>query len=694
MISRIRCRLLHRMTRGTWGSYDRTSKDIFSLRRGFTLDAERFKIEEAKQRLIADSRKENLAYCPKKSGEYLMFLDMNPDKRESTISSLRLLLSGVDITLLNRLLSKVDTMFKYRIVENSLAHESQFMTIQKLEDLLGERHKEKISQDYDEMVECFLQSLGFLQFSEMVSLLSILTLSNIRSHQLNTSTIGVLSINLSKLTDNTFRQLVAVLNSLCRNYSMIEGSINFRYRLKNINEEFLTEFLDAGVFNNIILRLVKDMDTVTDMNQYLDTVSQMIHLMQKYLKIGGLSHANKSYFFDKLVVKLYGSIKEIESASETTVLKIFYVSGTIMQFGAYSPLVMRVFRKAQRRMIGFGAMREGARRFDILRTGLNTYSSIGVYDREIFEKLYRPMVIKDLGREVAKSNFGLLMTVLSFIVKAGKKNKEIIQAIIESLASSYEVVAILHPIELRYLHLNLNYAKQTNMFPPDSWVKLRRLMNYLAAHCICSQHNRELTKEPSLPIGVVDLKCFHDGHSREIVLSQNSKPIEGGAQKYADNLNETIIKKALKPSMEKYFQDAFEVVTEGSDLNICQYKWDALISNQEKGVRMGVEITGKGYKLSDTTFIQKKEMKFSLLRQTGYIPLILDVTSIRYKNSILEFDLDSIERYVAVDIYREMRTRHNTDIRLKVDIKDLVCGKLVEYYNVTADGSIEVAEES
>ena len=634
---------------------------------------------EKKQKGQGEAPKE---YCPKASKQYLTFMLLDPDKRSSVLTKMRLVLGDIDKHIVDTVLHKLDLLFKYRITEHELSKRKDFVALEAVEALLTEKQRENILREYCLLSETLSQSLHYLSSQQLIELLSLMNLSNIRSHVVATSIVRRLTSNFEALDRSQLKEVVEAINSLCKQYDSIEGlSLSVEFA-SGIKEAYICDFLDGGSFNSLILRLNDVMATYPTIIDFMDTIGKMLQLMAKFVKVGALSHSNKFFFFDKLSARLYREIDSLQHADGNELVQVFFVSGTIMQMGAYSPLILKVFRVVQQQMLAIYLLRPGMRRFDILKTGLNTYASIGLLDKGIFEQLYKPMLLGALDTPTISFVSRFLPSLISFAAKVGLQDRTINQLLVGLLQTHTDFLLQQHPLLLRNLHLNLKFGFAQKTFLPEDRLRIQKLLNFLAAHCICTQHDLKLAQDFELPTSH-DINCVGCDHSRDLVLSHKNAPIAGGAQKFADNHNERIIKSQLRTMFEKYFDQEIKLTTEGQPLIICLYKWDALLECPALGLKVGLEITGQGYKLDKDLFIKKKQMKFTMLQEAGYLPMVIDVTSSIYKNIILDFDLPLLEKVLALDIYLQIKDTYGVDLGFKPGLFHAVSEEVQKYKALT-----------
>lgn len=634
------------------------------------------------EKMQRGARQHQREYCPKESLQYLTFLLLDPDKRSSMLTKLRLILADTDSQTLSAVLLRLDLLFKYRMTEHALAKKRDFVSIQELEAELSPKQRANVLKDYCLLVEALTQSLHGLDTQRLLELMALLNLSNFRSHTLATAIVRRLAPQIPQLDRGLLAQLIEAVNTLSKHYDTIEG-VSIKANLSSgVHELLLSDFLDGGTFNALVLRLNEVMASYPSVIEFMHTVGQLLQLMAKYLKVGALSHSNKFYFFDKLSLRMYQEVEALQHADGPEVLQVFFVSGTIMQMGAYSPLILKVFRAAQRQMLTLGLLRPGVRRLDVLRTGLNTYASIGRLDYGLFEQLYKPALLTALDR--APSNFLLnfLPALASFAAKVNLRDRAVIELLVSLLSKHAPELQQQHQVTLRNLHLSLKFGIAQGTFLPEDKRVLLPLLNHLAAHCICTQHDLKLAKPFESPPDF-EVCCVGCDRSRKFVLSLPTSKIEGGAQKYDDNHNERIIKSQLLTLFKKFFDNEVKVTTEGQLLHICLYKWDALLECPALGLKIGLEITGQGYRLDKDLFIKKKQMKFAMLGEAGYQPLVIDVTSPIYKNIILDFDMPLLEKVLAVDIYRQVKESFGGDLGFKPELLAKVCQEVDRYSELT-----------
>jgi len=624
---------------------------------------------------------QQMEYCPKKSFQYLNFLFLQPDKRFKTLEKLRMILINVDEKTVDLVLQKVDMLFKYRITEHELAKKKVFLSLADSECMLSPKQCENILSDYMVLHSTLSQVTHLLTIDQAIELLNLTNLSNLQSHLLATALMRKITQRIQDLSISQLEIFVDGTCALCKNYNSIEGLTFENSKRVGLSETLLCDLLDAGCFNSLLVKLTKTLNTHPRVFDLMPTIKRLLQLIAKFLKVGGLSHSNKLYLFGRLSVRMYEEIAQLQEATFLEIVDIFYVSGMIMQMGSYNLLMMRVFREAQRAMIKIFKMQPDMCRMDILQTGLSTYTAIGKVDYDIFEQLYKPTLLnmfKNPDPFIIKAN---IPKMVSFASKVGLRDRTVIEVLISLLHDYTDKLLNIHPMIMRNLHLSLKFGFMQQTFLPEDKVRIRRLLNVLAAQCICTQQDLRLDPDFEPPTDG-EVNCVACDKSRELVLSHHNSPILGGAQTFRDNHNERIIKSHLMSGLQKYIDHETQVTTEGQLLNICLYKWDGLIQITELGLKVGLEITGFGYRLTDDVFIKKKEVKLAMLREAGYLPLIIDVASPVYKNLILSFNMQLLEKAIAIDFFDQVTT-FGMQVRFKSGLLEAVRQEVTQFLKET-----------
>lgn len=634
-------------------------------------------VEEA--RSLQAKKVSTVNYDQEKSGEYLSFLLLDPTKPELVSNKLNSIFANISSSDREKVLKQVGILFQFRIVYNSIAHTVWMENLESLEAKIDISQRKFMLNEFSSFVDSLLAASLQLNTKERLQLLLLITLSRLSSHRVLTSLIPPIIADIDSLSFTEANLLVSSLRVVFQRYQKVAG----HQRGLAIHFISLEETLLADVVSRVSLKLLLGHFARLLPSQSLDALLEsqltVLRLMDKYVKLGGINSPMKKYYLDKLMVRLYEGLPNLDKFEADKLQKYYFMVGLIISHGRNTKLTLRMLKEAEVCLLKSNKFPS----WKIINFGISTRNSFGDYDKHFYESVELPSIKAALNTDL-ELRVSQLISCLIIVYSNKTKDREIHELILRQVIEAekayrqhkFEVVSDLH---IKGIHQWLSYGINCGIIPTDLLPMIADVANRLTAKCLCARHSRKFEPEKigelpdSIKEVVVDgkegkkvrlLDCINDPESSKFIKETFEIPYNQEEQFYGDNYNETLIKEVIKNYFPIYFEKKFELLTDIESIQACTYKWDAVLKFEDISKLIGFEISGQAYTSDYSGFQQKKKVKMEVLAKKGFIPVIIDVGSSKMKGYILENNFLMAAIYIIKEIRKQMKTEGGIELEI------------------------------
>jgi len=261
---------------------------------------------------------------------------------------------------------------------------------------------------------------------------------------------------------------------------------------------------------------------------------------------------------------------------------------------------------------------------DFLGSLLKSWRYSGKYDEEIYLKAVK-RVLQTYVRN--RKNLQKLPSIAFEFVMIKLKDKDIWTLVLDRLTElSFEQLFL---FQKKSLHLVFQYLRNQKDIELDFKATLQ-LENFLSLFCISSQNNLDFRhfELPKTQEGRIDCCDKHNimkyktEYLEMINSSPNTKKESFTEQDYPPTLQEKMIKQAV----EKYFPIFLgKPIKISPEHPLCLYKIDMALEIPDVHDKIALEISGTVYTYESGEMFGKKQIKFNLLQEQGWIPITINI---------------------------------------------------------------------
>ena len=643
-------------------------------------------------------------YDSETSGDYMTLLNLEPLKADYYAKSIGGILEPhTEADLFKSIMQKLKLLFSIRIINDDFASLATHENLPTLESKIPQLQKERMKVEFDSFVNLLMQATITTPEKKLHRLLAELSLMKINSHTLWRSIIPRICENIDSLSPLETKVFVSVLCNIMLRYHVVEGQQMQHQSFLNLDEYLLMEYLNSRQLGQIINHLIKLLKVFSKRDSLL-VGNKACMIVHKFIKFDAMSNSVKFMYLDQLGLTAYEYLMEIKDqpdqfASDSKLLQKLISS--IIILGRENKVVLEALKLIHRRTPSIPVT-------EIARI----YSQVGVLDKEFWSQKVQEL-IADFD-DTQKSLSDEMMVHVSSLVARQKMNKpELVRSMLNRMIFEYSDIKAfnrMHPLKKKNIHLNIVMMLIQGMVPEDMLQEFSKVANYFAGYCICLRHKRKFEKEVPEKIskglyfktqhsdnyGYID--CIKSKESEKAVLKENKAEGEGTKQYFEDNYVEHFAQDAIKTYVLNSFKNKVNITFEFDDIQVCMYRWDGVLNIQGVPQKIGLEITGRGYKANNQSLLQKKEMKLEIMGLQGYIPFLFDMSEVEKTMMLKRSKSQHLAGIFIFELIDLIKSKTGIELKLKDGVEkeyiQLLGRRPVTKFSKEAQSSVSTSNEA